>query len=88
MPAGEHVVSAEPFKNPEPCHEFEWSVGDVVDAVARAGLRVEGVREWPYSNGCKFFPSMVAGPGRRWLLADGSPKVPLMYGLVASRDQR
>ncbi len=88
LPAGEHVVASEPFKNPEPCHEFEWSVADVVDAVARAGLRVEGVREWPYSNGCKFFPSMVAAPGRRWVLADGSPKVPLMYGLVASRDLR
>lgn len=88
LPAGEHVVSSEPFKNPERCHEFEWSVADVVDAVARAGLRIESVREWAYSNGCKFFPNMEAAPGRHWLLARGSPKVPLMYGLVASRDAR
>lgn len=84
LPAGEHVASTEPFRNPEPCHEWEWSVADVVDAVARAGLRVEQVREWPYSNGCKFFPNMVALDGKRWALAPGAPQVPCMYGLVAS----
>jgi SAM-dependent methyltransferase len=88
LPAGEHIPASERFENPEACHEWEWSVADVVDAVARAGLRIERVREWPYSNGCKFFPSMVAGEGRRWFLAHGAPKVPLMYGFVASRDAR
>jgi SAM-dependent methyltransferase len=86
LPAGEHIATSEPYANPEACHEWEWSVADVVDAVARAGLRVERVREWPYSNGCKFFPNMVAMEGSRWKLAEGAPKVPLMYGLVASRD--
>lgn len=85
LPAAEHIPSAEPFVNPEPCHEWEWSVADVVDAVACAGLRVERVREWPYSNGCRFFPTMAALPDRRWALPPDAPKVPLMYGLVASR---
>ncbi len=85
LPAGEHIVTQEPFQNPEPCHEWEWSVADVVDAIARAGLRVELVREWPYSNGCRFFSNMVALPDKRWALAPGTPSVPLMYGLVASR---
>jgi len=84
LPAGEHIETA-PFENPEACHEWDWSLADIVDAVARAGLRIETVREWPYANGCKFFPNMVALDGRRWALAPGSPKVPLMYGLVASR---
>lgn len=73
------------FTNPEECHEFEWSVADVVDAVANAGLRVESVREWPWSNGCKFFPSMVDLGDDRWGLPDGAPKLPLMVGLVARR---
>jgi SAM-dependent methyltransferase len=85
LPAGEHVATQQPFKNPEPCHEWEWSIADIVDAVARAGLRVEQLREWPYSNGCKFFPNMVALEGRRWALAHDLPKLPCMYGLVASR---
>lgn len=88
LPAGEHHASATPFHNPEPSHEWEWSVADIVDAVARAGLRVETVREWGYSNGCRFFPTMVLTEGSRWVLPDGAPKVPLMVGLVASRDAR
>jgi len=87
LPAGEHIATA-PFTNPEPAVEWEWSVPDVIDAVARAGLRVERVREWPYANGCRFFPNMVALDGKRWALAPDVPKVPVMYGLVASRDAR
>jgi SAM-dependent methyltransferase len=71
------------FANPEPCHEFEWSVADMVGAIARAGLRIETVREWPYSNGCKFFPSMIDLGDHRWGLPDGAPRLPLMLGLVA-----
>lgn len=81
----EHIASA-PFENPEAAHEWEWSVAEVVDAVAAAGLRVERLVEWPYSNGCKFFPNMKALEGRRWALADGTPPVPLMYGLSARHD--
>ena len=87
LPAGEHIAATAPFKNPEPCHEWEWSIADIVDAVARAGLRVEQLREWPYSNGCKFFPNMVALEGKRWALAPDAPAIPCMYGLVASRDR-
>jgi SAM-dependent methyltransferase len=84
LPAGEHMET-KPFVNPEPSHEWEWSIADIVDAIARAGLRIDRVREWPYSNGCRFFPNMVKLDGDRWALAPGTPKVPLMYGLVASR---
>ena len=85
LPAGEHIESKQPFTNPDACHEWEWSVADVVDAIARAGLRVETVREWPYSNGCRFFANMVALPDKRWALAPDAPKLPCMYGLAASR---
>jgi SAM-dependent methyltransferase len=84
LPAGEYIET-KPFANPEACHEWEWSIADVVDAVARGGLRIEHLREWPYSNGCRFFPNMVALDGDRWALAPDAPKVPLMYGLIASR---
>ncbi len=84
LPAGEHIASSVPFVNPEPCHEWEWSVAEVVDAVARAGLRVDALREWPYSNGCKFVPNMVALDTKRWALAPATPRVPCMYGLVAA----
>jgi SAM-dependent methyltransferase len=73
------------FVNPERCIEFEWSLGDIVNAVAGAGLTVQTLREWPYSNGCKFFGSMVDLGQRRWGLPLGAPKLPLMYGLTAIR---
>ena len=77
------AIVDEPFVNPEACHEFEWSVCDVIDAVASAGLRVERAREWPYSNGCRFFPSMIDLGGRRWGMPPGAPPIPLMYAMVA-----
>jgi SAM-dependent methyltransferase len=73
------------FANPEQCHEFEWSIGDVVAAIADAGLRVATLREWHYSNGCRFWPPMVDVGDRRWGLPPEAPRMPLMYGLVASR---
>lgn len=73
------------FVNPEQCHEFEWSVGDVVAAIADAGLRVETLREWHYSNGCRFWPPMIDLGERRWGLPPDAPRMPLMYGLSARR---
>jgi SAM-dependent methyltransferase len=73
------------FANPEACCEFEWSLGDVVAAVAGAGLHLETLREWHYSNGCRFWPSMIDLGERRWGLPPEAPKVPLIYGLTARR---
>ena len=76
-------TTGQAFENPEPCHDFEWSLADVVDAVAAAGMHIETVREWPYSNGCRFFTSMVDVGERRWALPPEGPRLPLMYGLRA-----
>ncbi len=84
VPWGAAVPSAS-FENPEACHEFEWSLGDIVAAIAGAGLTVEVLREWHYSNGCRFWPSMVDLGERRWGLPPEAPKVPLMYGIIARR---
>jgi SAM-dependent methyltransferase len=73
------------FKNPEGCHEFVHTLGSIVDAVARAGLVIERLLEYPYSNGCKFFSTMIDLGQRRWGLPPGAPAVPLMYGLSARR---
>ena len=73
------------FKNPERCHEFVHTLGSIVDAVARAGLVIERVPEYPYANGCKFFSTMVDLGERRWGMPPGAPAIPLMYGLSARR---
>ncbi|HEX6041268.1 class I SAM-dependent methyltransferase [Longimicrobium sp.] len=77
--------AGEAFRNPHPTYEFAWGLGDVVQAVVDAGLRIGELREWPYSNGYRPFHEMVMEPGRRWRLPDGVPALPLMFGLVAHK---
>lgn len=71
------------FSNPHACYERLWGIGEVVSAVAGAGLRVERLTEYPYLNGCRFYDACRAD-GRRWQLPEGMPRVPLMFGLRAS----
>ena len=77
--------AAEAFRNPHPTYEFTWGLGDVVQALIDAGLRMDVLREWPYCNGWKPFDDMRPEPGRRWRLPDGVPAIPLMFGLVARK---
>lgn len=77
------VEGVRDFVNPHHGYDFWWGLGDVVSALAGAGLRIETLREWPYSNGCKLFDDMELQPGRRYV--PPGPEMPLMYGLVASK---
>lgn len=73
------------FVNPHPCHLFRWGVGEVVSALARAGLRLALLEEYPYVNGERPFDGMRPGEGRRWHPPAGAPAVPLMYGIAAEK---
>lgn len=73
------------FANPHASHEFPHTLADVLGAILGAGLQLEAFHEWPYSNGCKFFETMVPLPGHRWTLPDDAPNLPFMYGLRARR---
>jgi len=73
------------FENPEPCHLFRWGLGEVVTALAGAGLHVRVLQEYPYANGERHFSGVRELPGRRLAPPEGVPAVPLMYGLRAER---
>lgn len=73
------------FVNPHPSVEFNWGLADVVTAVLDAGLVLELLREYPYTNGYKAFREMTSLPGRRFGLPEGVPNLPLMFGLVARK---
>ena len=64
-------------------HEFQWGIGEIVTALLEAGLIVEVLKEYPYSNGCKLFERMREASGRRMFPPLDVPSVPLMYGIVA-----
>ncbi len=73
------------FKNPHASSEFTWTVGDMVEAVLGAGLRLETFREYPYSNGARQFEGMAEGHGRRFYPPAYVPSLPLMFGFSARR---
>jgi SAM-dependent methyltransferase len=73
------------FANPHPTVEFAWGLADVVTALLEAGLVLETLREYPYSNGWKVFDGMRAAPGRRYRTPEGTPDLPLMFAVVARK---
>lgn len=76
-------TGATEFRNTEPAVAFQWTVGDVVQATVDSGLRLETLREYGWSNGCRLFDGMRETEGRRFVRAEGVPSLPLMLGLVA-----
>ncbi len=75
------------FRNPWPAHLHQWGLGDVVSAVAAAGLRVEVLRELPWLNGERAFNRMQtsADGDRRLRPPSDVPELPLLYALSAQR---
>jgi SAM-dependent methyltransferase len=73
------------FENPQGCHLFRWGLGEVVTALAGAGLRIVALEEYPYSNGERLFGRMREVPGRRMVPPESVPAVPLMYGISAEK---
>lgn len=66
---------------------YQWyhGIGDVVSALLAAGLRIEQLREHPFSSyGC--FPFLERVGPDRWEIRDGPRDVPLMFSLQARRD--
>jgi SAM-dependent methyltransferase len=74
-----------PLANDVPAWSWQHGLGKVVDALLRAGLVLETLREYPHANGARILPALVAGPGRTWVWPQGTARLPLMYGLSARR---
>jgi SAM-dependent methyltransferase len=83
-PAG-LVEGEQNFENPQRCHLFRWGLGEVVTALAGAGLRLVALKEYPYANGERQFSGMRELPGRRMAPPGGVPALPLMYGIRAEK---
>lgn len=83
-PSG-YVDGVQDFLNPHPGHEFNWSISEIIMALAQAGLTLKVFKEYPYFNGAKLFGEMREGEGNRFYPPDGMPSIPLMYGIVAEK---
>ena len=80
-----YQVGIENFCNPYRSHEFQWGIGEIITVLLQAGLTLEVLKEYPYSNGCKLFDNMREETGRRTYPPENIPNVPLMYGVVARK---
>jgi len=63
---------------------YEWShsLGEIVNAVLGAGLRLEFLHEFPYAA-YRCLPFMVQGPDGWWRLTDHQHSVPFLFSLKA-----
>jgi SAM-dependent methyltransferase len=86
-PSG-YAPGVQEFQNPEPCTLFQWGLGEVVTALAQAGLMITALHEYPYINGERPFAGMREDEGRRMFPPADVPSIPLMYGLVARKGRK
>ncbi|MGZ4115259.1 MAG: class I SAM-dependent methyltransferase, partial [Actinomycetota bacterium] len=65
---------------------YRWSIGDVVTAAARAGLRVDALTEWTDDEvGAPESPKLTRGDDGLFQLRLGDADLPLLYGLQATK---
>jgi SAM-dependent methyltransferase len=83
-PAG-FVEGKRDFENPHRCYLFRWGLGEIVTALAAAGLRIVALKEYLYANGERPFSDMHELPGRRMVPPEHVPAVPLMYGICTEK---
>ncbi|GMU62051.1 MAG: SAM-dependent methyltransferase [Myxococcaceae bacterium] len=80
-PSG-YVAGVRNFVNPHGAVEFAWSLAEIVQAVLDAGLHVDHLSEYSWSNGFAPFRGMRRR-GAKYFPAPGQPQVPLMFSLRA-----
>ena len=66
-------------------HFGKLSTLSFMSALAGAGLVLETLREYPYSNGCRTNKRLVMDDARRWHWPPGFARLPLMFGLSARK---
>lgn len=63
-------------------YQWPFSIGEVVTALAEAGLRIEFVHEFPFSShGCQ--PFLEERAPDRWVMRGAAVPVPLMFSVRA-----
>lgn len=65
-----------------PVYAWTYSLGEVVSAVAVAGLRVESLREYPCAH-WRQFPQLVEHGDGYWRWPDAASTLPLLFSLRA-----
>lgn len=81
---GSYADTDAPIEHTE-SYEWQHTLGDIVSALAAAGLRIEYLHEFPFAE-FEMFPNMVRRDDGYWHLPEGHPEIPLLYSLRARKD--
>jgi len=75
------------YKPKKPSVEFQWSLSEIIQSLIEAGFRILSFKEYPYSNGCKCFESLVPKKDQDnvFSVPEGSASMPLMFSVTASK---
>ncbi len=65
-------------------HSWQHSMSDIVMALIGAGLRIDELREYPYST-WRALNYLVESEPERWTTPPGVPELPLSFSLRASK---
>jgi SAM-dependent methyltransferase len=89
FPAGPDYANAS-ATNPHETHEWQHSMGDVVNALTRVGLKIEFIHEfpfcaWPVIAGCDVVVERFSDSHAYYGLPPSQPKIPLMFSLKATK---
>lgn len=70
---------------PSPSYEWRHSMAEIVSALLAAGLRLEFLHEFPFSN-YRALPGMVRDDDGWWRLREHNDSIPQMFSLRATRE--
>jgi SAM-dependent methyltransferase len=67
-----------------PSYEWTHSLGNIINALISAGLKIEFLHEFPYAN-YDVFPFLEEGEDEKWRLKGKEEIIPLMFSLKATK---
>ncbi len=76
--------SDENYITKNPSFEWQWSLGDIVNALINAGLKVEFLNEYDKLF-YKGFPEMIKDNDGWWVLPEYRDKIPLTFTLMCKK---
>jgi SAM-dependent methyltransferase len=65
-------------------YQWQHSLSDIINALIKAGLRIERIKEYPYSVD-RLFPFMKRCEDGYWRFTDKDNNIPLMFSIKATK---
>ena len=75
-----------PFVNPHRTFQYAWGLGETIQVLIDAGIHLDNIKEFTYSNGCKIHPKCVDIGQKKFSMPSNIPPIPLMFAIAAHKN--